>query len=179
METFKPFVEGEKNFIVWQVRDEDGSPLSTGKILTNYSKKMQVKDTWPYIKWSEDESVCAKIIMNGIEFYPGSTPNETPIKLEIPDVNSFEFSPVKKDGRFFVSVFVPERKVFFFFFFLPIVFFLCDDTTFCYESSLQLNHKSADFLISKGESDSFFFYFSIFQILFQLPFSIILFIFFF
>tara|TARA_R110002050_G_scaffold60440_2_gene134051 strand:+ start:851 stop:2254 length:1404 start_codon:yes stop_codon:yes gene_type:complete len=102
--TYQPVRKGEEtdgNLKVWHCK--------TSEMIGKFILKSMPEDTWPAIKWTEDESIAARRVTNEIHFWPGSNVFGMPVKkLREERVSDFSLSPGKIP--FNVGVFVPEKK---------------------------------------------------------------------
>eukprot|EP01100_Stratorugosa_tubuloviscum_P003108 TRINITY_DN1737_c0_g1_i1.p1 TRINITY_DN1737_c0_g1~~TRINITY_DN1737_c0_g1_i1.p1 ORF type:complete len:598 (-),score=218.52 TRINITY_DN1737_c0_g1_i1:142-1845(-) len=90
-------VQNFDNLTLWNV--------ATRTKLLGHPLRSYNKELWPHFKWSFDEQVCSRIILNQIQFFSDSF--ETPIRtLNIQGVQSIVFAP--RSSLF--AVFVPEKS---------------------------------------------------------------------
>jgi len=90
--TVHRFSRGEgENLYVWDLR--------TGERLATFYERQYTADTFPPVRWSADEAVCARVVPSGIEIY-----NEANFaagiahKIKLPNVQTFELAPPQSIG---------------------------------------------------------------------------------
>lgn len=48
---------------------------ASGEFLTGFSQKHCSRDSWPYVRWTDDEMIAAMNITNGVHLYNGRFTN--------------------------------------------------------------------------------------------------------
>lgn len=91
-------VKGVPNLLVFSMVD--------GSQVNGYHLKEINKETWPVLRWSNDEQVLAHLVTNQINFFDGTNPASNIGKLHAKDLYSFSLAD---NGRA-VAVFVPDKK---------------------------------------------------------------------
>jgi len=103
--TFSPLRKGEEtdgNLVAVEVKSGD----TVGKFV----QKSLPEDSWPSVKWTEDEVIAARRVTNELHFWTGSNLTGAPIKkLRCERVADFSLSPGSLSS-FQVGVFLESRK---------------------------------------------------------------------
>jgi len=93
-----PKNDGE-NLLIWSMKD--------GKQVKALHLKEKNPETWPILRWSDDEQVLAHLVTNQINFYDGTNPGAGQVgKLHIKYLFTFDIA-ANGEG---VVVFVPDKK---------------------------------------------------------------------
>jgi translation initiation factor 2A len=103
--TFYSVKQGEEasegNLVVWDTK--------TGEAVGKFVQKTVLKEAWPCIRWSQDESIAGRKVTNEIHFWTGGSVNGAPVqKLRVENVEDFSISPGKMN--YYIGVFVGEKK---------------------------------------------------------------------
>ena len=97
--------EGE-NLYVWDLR--------SGERTATFYERAYSADTFPPVRWTQDEAKCARVVPSGIEVYDGADfAAGIAHKIALPNVQCFELAPPQPIGgavRYQIATFVPERK---------------------------------------------------------------------
>eukprot|EP00961_Rhodomonas_salina_P145026 1952119-Rhodomonas_salina.1 len=81
----------------------------TGDFLTGFSQKNFSKDSFPYVKWTDDELVACMRISNGIHLYNGQDISKGVVgKIDQEKLGAFSISPGPPPYK--IATFVPEVK---------------------------------------------------------------------
>eukprot|EP01103_Thecamoeba_quadrilineata_P017271 TRINITY_DN6049_c0_g1_i1.p1 TRINITY_DN6049_c0_g1~~TRINITY_DN6049_c0_g1_i1.p1 ORF type:complete len:577 (+),score=99.31 TRINITY_DN6049_c0_g1_i1:1459-3189(+) len=100
--TFERYVkDGEENLVVWNIK--------TGEPVRKFHQKIFTRENWPYVKWSDDETVCGHMVQNEIHFY---NPSLTKVvqTMRVPNVTAFCISPAIGNSSYKIATFVPEKQ---------------------------------------------------------------------
>lgn len=89
---------GEPNLLIWSV--------ATGQVVRALHLKEKNPETWPVLRWSNDEGLLAHLVKGRINFFDGKKPDQTIGHLNLKGLYSFALSP---NGHA-VACFVPEIK---------------------------------------------------------------------
>lgn len=94
-----------KNLKVWRVLEEevneDGERLVVGRFV-------QKSQTGWNLQYTYDETYCARVVTNEIQFYESGDLKTVWNKLRVEGVTDFAVSPGENHS---IAIFVPERKV--------------------------------------------------------------------
>eukprot|EP00941_MAST-03F_sp_MAST-3F-sp1_P002181 g2181.t1 len=100
------------NMIIWNV--------SSGKEVGGFIERVWSKQTWPPLRWTVDESVCAKMVTNQVQLFQGcpfDQSKDSIKKIHYPGIGGFALGPmndakeIEVGGHSFkIAVFVPEKK---------------------------------------------------------------------
>lgn len=94
------------------------SPESNGDEHTVVGSFVQKSQTGWNLQYTFDESLCARVVTNEVQFFQSDNLSKVWNKLRVEGVSDFALSPGKNNS---IAVFIPERKVGFLFFFVLIV----------------------------------------------------------
>lgn len=100
-----------KNLKVWKVIET--SPESNGDEHTVVGSFVQKSQTGWNLQYTFDESLCARVVTNEVQFFQSDNLSKVWNKLRVEGVSDFALSPGKNNS---IAVFIPERKVGFLFF---------------------------------------------------------------
>ena len=94
--------KSDGNMIVWDTK--------SGEVIGKFLQKSISKETWPFIRWTDDEGIAARRVANEIHFWTGGSVSGAPMqKIQAPNVVDFSLSPGKMNN-YFVGVFIGEKK---------------------------------------------------------------------
>lgn len=96
--TWERLTPEKNNLILWSVQD--------GQSVASWSQKNYSSETWPSLKWSDDEKVCGHLVSNQVDFYENGNYISIVQQLKLPNVSNFSISP----GQVKIAAFVPEKK---------------------------------------------------------------------
>lgn len=89
------------NLCIWNIK--------TGAEIIRFHEKMLDKDNWPYIQFSRDEEICARMGKDEVLFYNGKQPGELRHRLQVENLSKFAISQTKKEPHS-VAVFAKGKK---------------------------------------------------------------------
>jgi translation initiation factor 2A len=95
-----------KNLKVWKVIET--SPESNGDEHTVVGSFVQKSQTGWNLQYTFDESLCARVVTNEVQFFQSDNLSKVWNKLRVEGVSDFALSPGKNNS---IAVFIPERKV--------------------------------------------------------------------
>lgn len=93
-----------KNLKVWRTVPENGQSGQDRTVVGEYVQKSQ---TGWNLQYTSDETFCARVVTNEVQFYQSGDLRSVWNKLRVEGVSDFAVSPGKNHS---VAVFVPERK---------------------------------------------------------------------
>ncbi|KAL3469162.1 eukaryotic translation initiation factor eIF2A-domain-containing protein [Aspergillus californicus] len=91
-----------KNLKVWQVLESEDEGVD--RVVGQYVQKSQ---TGWNLQYTFDETLCARIVSNEVQFYQSDNLSKVWNKLRVEGVADFSLSPGQNNS---VAVFIPERK---------------------------------------------------------------------
>lgn len=94
-----------KNLKVWRVLEEEVNEDGERPVVGRFVQKSQ---TGWNLQYTYDETYCARVVTNEIQFYESGDLKTVWNKLRVEGVTDFAVSPGKNHS---IAVFVPERKV--------------------------------------------------------------------
>jgi translation initiation factor 2A len=94
-----------KNLKVWRTIDDNASPEGERGVIGQFVQKSQ---TGWNLQYTHDESFCARVVTNEVQFYKGAELGTVWNKLRVEGVSDFAVSPGQAHS---VAVFIPEKKV--------------------------------------------------------------------
>ncbi|KAF7159872.1 hypothetical protein CNMCM6106_007298 [Aspergillus hiratsukae] len=94
-----------KNLKVWKVIE--ASPESNGDEHTVVGSFVQKSQTGWNLQYTFDESLCARVVTNEVQFFQSDNLSKVWNKLRVEGVSDFALSPGKNNS---IAVFIPERK---------------------------------------------------------------------
>ncbi|KAH2199903.1 hypothetical protein KXW59_003680 [Aspergillus fumigatus] len=94
-----------KNLKVWKVIET--SPESNGDEHTVVGSFVQKSQTGWNLQYTFDESLCARVVTNEVQFFQSDNLSKVWNKLRVEGVSDFALSPGKNNS---IAVFIPERK---------------------------------------------------------------------
>lgn len=87
------------NLIIWD--------LKTGEQAANFIQKTVDDETWPPIRWTDDEAISARMVSTEIQFFAGSQWSRASHALKLPGVTHFSLAPQASPPL--VAAFVPAK----------------------------------------------------------------------
>ncbi|KAJ9666540.1 hypothetical protein H2201_003463 [Coniosporium apollinis] len=93
-----------KNLKVWRTIDDDAGAEGERSVVGQFVQKSQ---TGWNLQYTSDESLCARVVTNEVQFYQSADLGTVWNKLRVEGVTDFAVAPGKSHS---VAVFVPERK---------------------------------------------------------------------
>lgn len=81
--------------------------VSTGESLGSFYHKTFHKDFWPFVQWSEDESIAVKTVTNTLHFFRGDDFSKPTSKLGIPGVEKCALS--RGSAPYTLAVFIAGK----------------------------------------------------------------------
>lgn len=94
-----------KNLKVWRTIDDNAGPEGQRNIVGAFVQKSQ---TGWNLQYTHDETFCARVVTNEVQFYESGNLAQVWNKLRLEGVSDFAVSPGQTHS---VAVFVPEKKV--------------------------------------------------------------------
>ena len=90
------------NLVVWNAK--------TGKKIGSFTQLPISKETFPFIQWTNDEAIAARMVPNAIHFWSGGEVNGRPLRiLKVNRLHSFSLS-FDGIGSCFLGVFLAQHK---------------------------------------------------------------------
>jgi len=93
------------NLKVWRTIDDNAGPEGQRNIVGAFVQKSQ---TGWNLQYTHDETFCARVVTNEVQFYESGNLAQVWNKLRLEGVSDFAVSPGQNHS---VAVFVPEKKV--------------------------------------------------------------------
>lgn len=94
-----------KNLKVWRTLDDNAGAEGERQVVGQFVQRNQ---TGWNLQYTFDESFCARVVTNEVQFYESGDLKTVWNKLRVEGVTDFAVSPGKNHS---VAVFIPERKV--------------------------------------------------------------------
>jgi len=92
----------ENNLAIWD--------LSTGEKTQKFTQRQFVYDDWPFIKWTNDESIACRKATGEIHIYKSNDFSQIFRKLPLNNVAQISLSPQDQNGKFTIAAFCPETE---------------------------------------------------------------------
>lgn len=98
-------VDPRNNLVVWDIE--------SGDAVLQFTQKGFSKDNWPYVQWTSDEAVCARMVSTEVQFFDCSKLADgvqQRLKCHGAQLGAFRLAPGQPSQACNVAVFIPEKK---------------------------------------------------------------------
>jgi translation initiation factor 2A len=92
--------QNKGNLKIWNV--------ATGREIYSFVQKKITPETWPPIRWTEDELISAKMVSSEIHFFTGQKWDEIVRRVKLAGVTNFSLAPGPAPPT--IAAFIPEKK---------------------------------------------------------------------